>query len=74
MLLHLQLKEFNSCLNKKTNKQIVKPRLKVEQLIINLLDADVSPEDIIVAINCIDDIVVKAVQLLQQSQLLPNLQ
>lgn len=35
---------------------------------------DVSPEDIIVTIDCFNDIVVKAVQLLQQSQLLPNLQ
>ena len=35
---------------------------------------DVSPEDVIVTVDCFDDIVVKAVQLLQQSQLLPNLQ
>lgn len=35
---------------------------------------DVSPEDIIVTIDCFYDIVVKAIQLLQQSQLLPNLQ
>lgn len=50
------------------------PRLKVQQLIIDLFNVDVSPEDIIVAVDCFDDIAVKAVELLQQSELLPDLQ
>lgn len=51
-----------------------KPCLKIQQLIIDLFDVDVSPEDVVVAIDRLDDTVVQAIQLLQQSKLLPNLQ
>lgn len=51
-----------------------KPCLKIQQLIIDLFNVDVRPEDVVVAIDCLDDTVVQAIQLLQQSKLLPNLQ
>lgn len=41
------------------------PCLKIQQLVIDLLDVDVGPEDVVVAVDCLDDTVVQAVQLLQ---------
>lgn len=41
------------------------PCLEIQQLVIDLLDVDVSPEDVVVAVDCLDDAVVQAVQLLQ---------
>ena len=35
---------------------------------------DVGPQHVVVAVDCVDDTVVQAVQLLQQGQLLPDLQ
>lgn len=49
------------------------PCLKVQQLVVDLLDVDVGPKDVIVTIDCFDDVVVKAIQLLEKSQLCSNL-
>lgn len=50
------------------------PCLKIQQLVIDLLDVDVGPEDVVVAVDCLNDTVVQAVQLLQQGELLLDLQ
>lgn len=51
-----------------TDKILITPNqpcLKIQQLVIDLLDVDVGPEDVVVAVNSLDDTVVQAVQLLQ---------
>lgn len=50
------------------------PRLKVQQLSVDPLNVDISPEDVIIAIDGFDDVVVEAIEFLQQCQLLFNLQ
>ena len=50
------------------------PVLELYQLIIDLLDVDIDPEDVIVAVDAVDDVVVEAVELLEQVELLADLQ
>lgn len=50
------------------------PCLKVQELVVDPLDGNFSPEDVVIAVDCVDDAVVEAVELLQQSQLLFNVQ
>ena len=41
------------------------PVLELNQLIIDLLDVDIDPEDVIVAVDAVDDVVVEAIEFLQ---------
>ena len=45
------------------------PILILEQLVVDLLDVDFLPQDVVVAVHVVYDRVVQAVQLLKQSQL-----
>lgn len=50
------------------------PCLKVHQFVVDLVNVNVSPQNVIVAANSFDDVAVKAIKLLEKRQLLPNLQ
>lgn len=50
-----------------------RPGLEVLQLLIDLLDINIHPQDIIVAIHSVNDIIVETVELLQEVQLLLDL-
>lgn len=50
------------------------PRLEVKKFVIDPVYVDVGPEDVIVAINSVDDTVVESIELLEEGELSPDLQ
>ena len=57
-----------------TSIKVNPPILELLKLCVDLVNVDVLPRDVVVAVDGVDDIVVQAVQLLQQDQFLLDLQ
>lgn len=55
-------------------RKAAQPCLKVHQFVVDLVNVNVSPQNVIVATNSFDDVAVKAIKLLEKRQLLPYLQ
>ena len=49
------------------------PVLKVNKFLVDAVDVHLAPQDVIVAIDAINDIVVEAIELLKEVELLPGL-
>lgn len=50
------------------------PVLEVQQFIVDLVDVDIGPEDVVVAVHSVDHVVVEAIELLGQVQLLADVE
>ena len=54
-------------------RQLSAPILELEELVVDVLDIDLGPGDVVVVVDAVDDVVVQLVETLQQVKLLLDL-